>query len=351
MTPRRTIVLLTVLLLALGAATGLAGCASQAQRSAAGARSAPSAVPRGGGYYQDDGPPDLAGLDLSQIPQAVPRQVTPSKYGNPTSYSALGKTYHVLKSAAGFTQTGIASWYGRQFHGERTSSGEPYSMFQMTAAHKRLPIPCYVQVTNLDNDRQIIVKINDRGPFKQGRIIDLSYVAARRLGIVAEGSAPVRIRTVTPDTLNAVADASQSTSHPPEPPRKRRPAASAVDPDGVVDGDSPTHAYDLASADADAKHYSATRAIQVKPLPAAATGAGPNNAALFLQTGAFGQPANAQRLQARLHSAGVGDVDILAPGEIPLYRVRVGPFASATQMAAARRRLADRGFDARVVKR
>lgn len=168
----------------------------------AGCASSPWHKSRGGGYYQNDGPPDNSNIDLPKIPDAVPENAPLSKYGNPTSYTALGKRYYVLKSAAGFTETGLASWYGRQFDGERTSSGHPYDMFAMTAAHKRLPIPTWVRVTNLDNHKQVVVKINDRGPFHKGRIIDLSYVAARRLGIVAYGSAPVRIQTVTPATLN-----------------------------------------------------------------------------------------------------------------------------------------------------
>ena len=159
----------------------VAGCASQ-PRSTSSSGSAPSPqASKGGGYYQNDGPPDDENIDLASIPDAIPRDEPYSRYGNPASYEALGKTYYVLPSAAGFTQTGRASWYGKQFHGRRTSSGEPYNMFKMTAAHKRLPIPSYVRVTNLDTGKQVIVRVNDRGPFHDGRIIDLSYVAARRL--------------------------------------------------------------------------------------------------------------------------------------------------------------------------
>ena len=109
----------------------------------------------------------------------------------------MGKRYQVLDSSDGFSQTGIASWYGSKFHGQRTSSGEPYDMYAMTAAHKSLPLPTYVEVTNLDNGRSAIVKVNDRGPFHEGRIIDLSYAAATRLGVAATGTANVSIRTVT----------------------------------------------------------------------------------------------------------------------------------------------------------
>jgi rare lipoprotein A len=133
-----------------------------------------------------------------EIPDAVPASVSRSKYGNPYSYEVFGKTYYVKDSAQGFQQKGIASWYGNKFHGRRTSSGEDYDMYAMTAAHKTLPIPVFVEVTNHDNNRKAIVKVNDRGPFHQGRIIDLSYAAATKLGVAQTGTANVSIRVVTP---------------------------------------------------------------------------------------------------------------------------------------------------------
>ena len=132
-----------------------------------------------------------------EISDAVPVPVKPSKYGNPGSYQVFGKTYYVKDSADGFKQKGIASWYGRKFHGQRTSSGEDYNMYAMTAAHKSLPIPVYVEVTNTDNGRKAIVRVNDRGPFHEGRIIDLSYAAATKLGVAQTGTANVSIRVVT----------------------------------------------------------------------------------------------------------------------------------------------------------
>ena len=131
-----------------------------------------------------------------EIDDAVPVIVKPSKYGNPDSYTVMGKTYYVMDSAEGFKQKGIASWYGNKFHGKRTSSGEDYNMYAMTAAHKTLPIPVYVEVTNVDNGRKAIVKVNDRGPFHQGRIIDLSYAAATKLGVAQTGTANVSIRVM-----------------------------------------------------------------------------------------------------------------------------------------------------------
>lgn len=132
-----------------------------------------------------------------EIADAVPREVTPSKYGNPKSYEVFGETYRVLDSSRGFRQKGVASWYGNKFHGRRTSSGEEYDMYAMTAAHKTLPIPVYVEVHNLDNGRKAVVRVNDRGPFHDGRIIDLSYAAATRLGVAQTGTANVEIRVVT----------------------------------------------------------------------------------------------------------------------------------------------------------
>jgi len=135
-------------------------------------------------------------------PNAVPANEPLSRYGNPTHYTVRGKTYQVLKSASGFKQSGLASWYGTKFHGRKTSSGEPYNMYAMTAAHKTLPLPTYVEVMHKGNGRKIIVKVNDRGPFHEGRIIDLSYAAARKLGISATGTGPVSIRVINTSALD-----------------------------------------------------------------------------------------------------------------------------------------------------
>lgn len=143
-----------------------------------------------------DGPPLGIARDLSRLPDPVPVKEPRSATGNPPSYQVMGRTYHVLDSAAGFEQTGLASWYGRKFHGRRTSSGEPYDMLALTAAHTTLPIPTYVEVINLDNQRRVIVRVNDRGPFHDGRIIDLSYAAAVKLGFAELGTARVRVASL-----------------------------------------------------------------------------------------------------------------------------------------------------------
>ena len=137
-------------------------------------------------------------VDVSQVPDAVPQKVPYSRYGNPDSYTVRGITYHVMKDARNFREQGLASWYGLKFHGKRTSSGEPYDMYAMTAAHKTLPLPTWVRVTNLKNRKSVVVKVNDRGPFHAGRIIDLSYAAASKLGVLGHGTAPVEIVAVTP---------------------------------------------------------------------------------------------------------------------------------------------------------
>lgn len=136
---------------------------------------------------------------LANIPDPVPRPEPRSRYGNPASYEVFGKRYYVMDSALGFKERGYASWYGSKFHGRRTSSGEPYDMFKMTAAHKSLPLPTYVRVTRVDDGRSIIVRVNDRGPFHPGRIIDLSYTAATKLGIVEQGFAEVEVEAINPD--------------------------------------------------------------------------------------------------------------------------------------------------------
>ncbi len=148
-----------------------------------------------GSFEPRDGAPDRH-IDPSTLRDAVPKHEPYSKYGNPRSYQVSGKTYYVLDDHSGYHERGLASWYGTKFHGRRTSSGEPYDMYAMTAAHKTLPIPSYVEVTNLDNGRKAILRVNDRGPFIDGRIIDLSYAAAKKLGVYDTGTARVEVRAI-----------------------------------------------------------------------------------------------------------------------------------------------------------
>lgn len=146
-----------------------------------------------------DGAPNFY-VDETKIPNAVPKAEPLAKFGNMESYRVFGKRYYTLKTSRHYEEIGTASWYGTMFHAQRTSSGEPYNMLAMTAAHKTLPLPTYVEVTNLKNHRQIIVKVNDRGPFEANRIIDLSYVAAKKLGMLGHGTALVRVKAIDPST-------------------------------------------------------------------------------------------------------------------------------------------------------
>lgn len=147
---------------------------------------------------QQDGPPLVYSKSQITPKKVEPKYEPKSRYGNPASYEVMGNTYKVLSTAENFKQVGLASWYGVKFHQKRTSSGEPYNMFAMTAAHKTLPLPTYLKVKNLDNAREVVVKVNDRGPFHDGRIIDLSYTAAKALGILAKGTGRVEITALTP---------------------------------------------------------------------------------------------------------------------------------------------------------
>ena len=163
----------------------LSACSVTAQRPAP---APPAPVP----------PAPTPARGMESIPDAVPRIEPRSAHGNPPFYDVLGQRYHVLASADGYLERGVASWYGPTFHGGTTSSGEPYDMYGMTAAHKTLPLPCYARVTNLRNGKSVVVRINDRGPFVANRLIDLSYTAAARLDMIREGTTLVEVRALTP---------------------------------------------------------------------------------------------------------------------------------------------------------
>lgn len=141
-------------------------------------------------------------IDVSHVANATPKSLPRSRYGNPMSYVVNGKTYHVLKDHSGYQATGYASWYGTKFQGRRTSSGELYDMYSMTAASPTLPIPCFVKVTNLYNNRSVVVKVNDRGPFHEDRILDLSYAAASKLGMMRHGTAHVKVVAIDTETAH-----------------------------------------------------------------------------------------------------------------------------------------------------
>lgn len=145
-----------------------------------------------------DGPGDRR-ISASEVREPTPRPEPLSRYGNRSPYQVFGRNYYVMESSEGYRERGLASWYGKKFHGRRTSSGEPYDMYKATAAHRSLPLPTYAEVTNLDNGRKVVVKINDRGPFHDDRIIDLSYGAAIKLDMADQGTARVEVRAITFD--------------------------------------------------------------------------------------------------------------------------------------------------------
>ena len=161
-----------------------------------------------GRYEMADDIPLLEPIDLSAVKPVIPVPVERTLAGNKSPYTVNGKTYHVMPSEAGYQESGMASWYGRKFHGHLTSNGEIYDMFSLSAAHKSLPIPSFVEVTNLDNNRSVIVRVNDRGPFHNGRIIDLSYAAAAYLDYADRGTARVRVKALVPAAVT-----------PPDQPR------------------------------------------------------------------------------------------------------------------------------------
>lgn len=158
----------------------------------------PSA-PREAPDFRRDRPPTVPrDVDLDTIADAVPRDEPLAAYGNMPEYEVLGTVYRRLETSEDYEEEGTASWYGEEFQGRRTSSGEPYDMYGMTAAHRTLPLPSYVEITNLDNGNRVVVRVNDRGPFHGGRLIDVSYAAAHRLGMLGHGTARVRIRALHP---------------------------------------------------------------------------------------------------------------------------------------------------------
>jgi rare lipoprotein A len=228
-------------------------------------------------------PPGAPAPAVRDIPDAVPRLEPRSRYGNPPFYEVFGKRYYVLSSSADYVERGVASWYGPGFHQILTSTRETYDMYGMTAAHKTLPLPAYVRVTNLENGRSVVVRVNDRGPFVGNRLIDLSYTAAAKLDMLRNGTAMVEVR--------------------------------AIDPAAPVQSAAP-----LITAAAAAPTAS----------PAAPPAAG---APLFVQAGAFADPANAQHLLARLQNGSYGTLfirqDVIAGRK--MYRVRIGPVPSVAE--------------------
>ncbi|MBV8211287.1 MAG: septal ring lytic transglycosylase RlpA family protein [Burkholderiaceae bacterium] len=248
-----------------------------------------ASAPKHPGFYQEDGPPDRVPPDLLATPDAVPRDEPLSPNAN-RPYVALGRTYVPDISGKPFRQRGIASWYGRQFQGNRTASGEPYNMFAMTAAHPTLPIPTYARVTNLRDGRSVIVRINDRGPFVRDRIIDLSYAAAARLGLAGPGSGEVEVDRILPSQIAQGAPAAAPPQASPQPPSQM---PSAPPPEAPV-------ALSLAVAPPVPEPPAAVLPAPQPPPAQADTPVAQPGARWSVQLGAFRVDANAQALRDRL---------------------------------------------------
>lgn len=229
----RSLTLLAVVLLA-------AGCGSVPQRSAAPQGSSSGAPSPSGKYYLDDGPGLHPPADLDAIPDAVPR-VEPLHRAANKPYAVFGREYIPATVLTPYHERGVASWYGRRFHGQKTSIGEPYDMYAMTAAHPTLPLPSYARVTNVANGKSIVVRVNDRGPFLHDRIIDLSYAAAYRLGIAQNGSGEVEVDAILPGSLAESAQASRPPLAPvADAPAITPPLTPPVEaPSTVTSSDAP----------------------------------------------------------------------------------------------------------------
>ena len=256
---------------------------------------------------KNDGPPSYY-VDESKVPDAVPKNERLSKYGNQHSYRVFGKTYHVMSSSTDYEEQGIASWYGRKFHAQPTSSGERYNMLAMTAAHKTLPLPTYVQVTNLRNGRKVIVKVNDRGPFESNRLIDLSYVAAKKLGMLGHGTAYVDVKAIDPLHYD------RNTFDKSIRPKEFYLANNSV----VMPRHSVTHRKPMLI------HYA--KAHQA------------GKAGVYLQVGAFKNKALALQMKKRLRTMFSSSTIIITQlaDKHKLYRVKIGPFkdvAAASHIA------------------
>lgn len=268
-----------------------------------------------GGYYMDDGPGDSDPDGLEVMPDAEPR-IEPYSRAAGRPYVIFGKTYTPITDNRPLKQRGRGSWYGRKFHGQKTSNGEIYDMYQMTAAHPTLPLPSYVRVTNLSNGRQVIVRVNDRGPFLAGRIIDLSYTAALKLGYIKQGSAELEVERLLPDEIERMA-------------RNRRNAASNNQLAANGSGDEVSPVAVTASA--------ASR----MPEPASANGSAPLSVVdlgtgYYLQLGAYVQQANAEAIRHRMRedwSPNLPPLDVVQQGS--LHRIYSGPFATRSEAEAA----------------
>ena len=300
----------------------------------------PAAGSGRGGYYQDDGPGERPPSDLDQVPDAEPKVESYSLSGN-KPYVVFGKTYTPITDNRPFVQRGTGSWYGKKFHGQKTSSGERYDMYKMSAAHPTLPIPSYARVTNLSNGRQVIVRVNDRGPFHSSRIIDLSYTAALKLGYLGSGSSQLQVERLLPDEIARLAQ------------NKGRPAESsqaAVVMPAAPGGGDPLKvelmpvSLPAVEVRADAISTGAPNGASNALLVAAVNDGSAAAGGFYLQFGAYAQSGNAESVRQRLTRNWDGSwppLQVVQSGT--LYRLFGGPFATRGEALATAQKMADAG--------
>ncbi|MEO9121626.1 MAG: septal ring lytic transglycosylase RlpA family protein [Burkholderiaceae bacterium] len=303
----------------------------------------------GGGYYKDDGPGSLP-ADVQNIPDAVPRIETYNP-ANSRPYVVFGKRYVPTNDEAAFQQTGVTSWYGKKFHGYKTANGETYNMYAMTAAHPTLPIPSYARITRTSTGKSVIVRINDRGPFLSNRIIDLSYVAAAKLGILGQGSAQVTVQAITNDDIrnNAVQIAAVKPTSPAAPIASSVRLASATTPEALAPiqntpSDRPVGDDNSAGTDDSLRDTGVARdaalltSSSFRARTQSAGSTGPARATrvidsgVYLQFGAFSGEENAARLAQTLNQH-IGQIEARQASVQTadnLHKVQIGPYPSRT---------------------
>jgi rare lipoprotein A len=310
----------------------LAGCGGHPARVSdqSSAKSTSVVQKRGGAYYKDDGPSDDIPDNLDSIPDAQPRLEPLHRAAN-RPYVVLGKSYVPNTTLKPIRQRGVASWYGKKFHGQKTSIGEPYDMFAMTAAHPTLPLPSYARITNLNNDKSVVVRVIDRGPFHADRIIDLSYAAAYRLGYVNNGSAMVEVQTLLPTGSTSPLYAENRTPIVPVAPVVPVKPATVKPEREEFD----LLMTQLAQPTTDISDSGANVA-SVESTPAATGGA----SGVFLQLGAFSSTDNAENLRAHL----MRELDWLTEAiQIQagdgIYRVHLGPYDSREKAEEVARKI------------
>ena len=298
----------------------LSGCSTAPKKG----KTRTSKKKRGGGYYLDDGPGTNIPANLDQIPDAEPK-VEKIASGPSRPYTVMGTTYTPMTSLSYYKQQGIGSWYGKKFHGLKTSSGETYDMFGMTAAHPTLPIPSYARVTSLENGKQVIVRVNDRGPFLSGRLIDLTYTAAYKLGYVNKGSGRVEVELLLPDEIERIRNGSTTP----------------------YTGTAATKPISAFKIDKKRNTSSANTRSGASAVTAAAVPSG-----WYVQFGAYQDIGNARtHLNRYSRSWSSSHPAMKTVPHNGLYKLMAGPFATKEEASLARQEMLDQGIDGFVVRK